>query len=103
MVKGVVCFGFPFYPAGKPEKHRLSFLENLTAPCLIIQGTRDQLGSLEWVSRQTLPSNVEIIWIEGADHDFKTLKKYNRSIDDTISEISAHTKNWLDNKLECRD
>lgn len=103
MVKGVVCFGFPFYPAGKPEKHRLSFLENLTAPCLIIQGTRDQLGSLEWVSRQNLPSNVEIIWIEGADHDFKTLKKYNRSIDDTISEISAHTKNWLDNKLECRD
>ncbi|QRV24103.1 alpha/beta family hydrolase [Marinomonas foliarum] len=95
-VKAVICFGFPFYPAGKPEKNRLSFLEGLKQPCLIIQGTRDQLGSLDWVSRQSLPDNVEVLWIEGADHDFKTLKKLNKSIDDTILELAAHTKKWLE-------
>lgn len=95
MVKAVVCFGFPFYPVGKPEKNRLSFLEKLETPCLIIQGTRDKLGSYDWVSQQSLPSNVDILWVEGADHDFKTLKKYNRSIEDTILELATNTHDWL--------
>ncbi|WP_421852062.1 alpha/beta family hydrolase [Marinomonas sp.] len=100
MVKAIVCYGFPFYPAGKPEKHRLAFLDELKSPCLIIQGTRDQLGSYEWVSQQSLPENVDIIWVEGADHDFKALKKYNTSIEDTILEIAAYTKNWLEKNIE---
>lgn len=99
MVKAVVCFGFPFYPTGKPEKHRLSFLAELKAPCLIIQGTRDQLGSYDWVSQQSLPENIEILWIEGADHDFKTLKKYNKNIEDTVLELAIHTKNWLEKNI----
>lgn len=99
MVKAIVCYGFPFYPAGKPEKHRLAFLDELKSPCLIIQGTSDQLGSYEWVSQQSLPENVEIIWVEGADHDFKTLKKYNTSIEDTILEIAAYTKHWLEKNV----
>lgn len=96
MVKGVICIGFPFYPAGKPEKHRLTFLENLTVPCLIIQGTRDRLGSLEWVTKQSLPKNVDIIWVKGADHDFKTLKKDGRNQIDTIKEITHNMTTWLD-------
>ena len=99
MVKAVVCFGFPFYPAGKPEKNRLTFLAELKSPCLIIQGTRDPLGSYDWVSQQSLPNHVEVIWIEGADHDFKTLKKYNKSIDMTILELAIHTKNWLEKNI----
>ncbi|ETX11489.1 hydrolase [Marinomonas ushuaiensis DSM 15871] len=95
MVKAIVCFGFPFYPAGKPEKNRLSFLDNLQVPCLIIQGTRDQLGSYDWVSQQSLPNNVKVIWVEGADHDFKTLKKQNQSISDTISNLAEITQTWL--------
>jgi predicted alpha/beta-hydrolase family hydrolase len=95
MVKAVICFGFPFYPAGKPEKNRLSFLSELQVPCLIIQGTRDQLGSYEWVNQQSLPNLVEIIWVEGADHDFKTLKKHGKTINNTISELATSTHNWL--------
>lgn len=99
MVKGIICFGFPFYPTGKPEKHRLTFLENLQTPCLIIQGKRDQLGAYEWVNQQTLPANVEIVWIEGADHDFKTLKKHNKDITDTILELASITQSWLNKQL----
>jgi len=98
-VKGIVCFGFPFYPAGKPEKNRLSFLDDLQAPCLIIQGTRDQLGSYDWVNQQSLPENVKIIWVEGADHDFKTLKKQNQSISDTILSLAEITHNWINQKI----
>ncbi|MEO9274277.1 alpha/beta family hydrolase [Marinomonas sp. 5E14-1] len=95
MVKAIVCFGFPFYPAGKPEKHRLSFLENMEVPCLIVQGTRDQLGSYDWVKQQSLPENVSIVWVKGADHDFKVLKKYNKTTTETISNIAEITQTWL--------
>jgi hypothetical protein len=95
MVKAIVCFGFPFHPVGKPEKNRLAFLSKIEVPCLIVQGTRDALGRYEWVSQQTLPKNIEIMWIEGADHDFKTLKKYNTTINDTINHIAAITQDWL--------
>lgn len=100
MVKAIVCFGFPFYPANKPEKNRLSFLDNLQVPCLIIQGTRDQLGSYDWVSQQSLPENVTVIWVEGADHDFRTLKKQNQSITDTISNLAEITQNWLNHSVK---
>lgn len=99
MVKAIVCFGFPFYPAGKPEKHRLSFLESMEVPCLIVQGTRDQLGSYDWVRQQSLPKNISIVWIEGADHDFKVLKKYNKTVAETISNIADITQTWLNETL----
>lgn len=99
MVKAIVCFGFPFYPAGKPEKNRLSFLDDLQVPCLIIQGTRDQLGSYDWVSQQSLPKNVKVIWLEGADHDFKTLKKQKQSISDTILSLAEITQSWLNDTV----
>jgi len=95
MVKAIVCYGFPFYPVGKPEKHRLSFLNEIQVPCLIIQGTRDPLGHFDWVSRQALPDNIDILWIEGADHDFKTLKKYNKNIAYNIRQIAEETAKWL--------
>ncbi|BFM48295.1 alpha/beta family hydrolase [Marinomonas sp. THO17] len=94
-IKGVVCYGFPFYPQGKPEKNRLSFLENLAKPCLIIQGTRDGLGNFDWVNQQTLNSKIQMHWIEGADHDFKLLKKYQRSQQDVIAELAKVTLAWL--------
>lgn len=99
MVKAIICFGFPFYPAGKSEKNRLSFLDDLQVPCLIIQGTRDQLGSYDWVSEQLLPDEVKVSWIKGADHDFKTLKNQNKSLFDTISDLAEITKNWLNDTV----
>ena len=94
-VKGVVCFGFPFYPAGKPEKNRLGFLSDLNVPCLIIQGTRDALGNYDWVTKQTLPECVKVVWVEGADHDFKTLKKQNKDVSETINDLANITYEWL--------
>jgi uncharacterized protein len=48
-VLGLVCFGYPFHPSGKPEKTRTRHLENLRTPTLILQGTRDSLGGPEEV------------------------------------------------------
>lgn len=94
-VKGIVCFGFPFYPQGKKEKHRLAFLDALTVPCLILQGTRDALGNKEWVTQQALPDHVTVSWVEGADHDFKVLKSIGMNQDDVIADLVARMNKWL--------
>jgi len=98
-VKGVICFGFPFHPPGKPEKHRLAFLEAVDVPCLIIQGTRDVFGKPIWVLEQKLNKNIEIMWVEGADHDFKTLKKQAITQDEVVSMVASMVKSWLSEKF----
>lgn len=40
----VLCLAFPVHPPGKPEKSRLSELDAVTVPVLVVQGTRDPFG-----------------------------------------------------------
>jgi predicted alpha/beta-hydrolase family hydrolase len=41
---GVLCLAFPVHPPGKPEKSRLSELDEVSVPVLIVQGTSDPFG-----------------------------------------------------------
>jgi predicted alpha/beta-hydrolase family hydrolase len=41
---GVLCLAFPLHPPGRPEKTRLSELEAVTVPVLIVQGESDPFG-----------------------------------------------------------
>ena len=49
-VAGVVCFGYPFHPPGRPEKLRTAHLEAIETPVLIVQGERDTFGRPEEVA-----------------------------------------------------
>lgn len=71
MVSGLVCLGYPFHPPGKPEKPRIEHLETLQTPTLIVQGSRDRLGSREEVAAYSLAEKIRIVWLEDGDHDFK--------------------------------
>ncbi|MBN8430925.1 alpha/beta hydrolase [Microbulbifer salipaludis] len=73
-VAGAVCLGYPFHPPGKPEKLRTEHLQTLTCPTLIVQGTRDKLGSREEVADYGLSSAIALAWLEDGDHDFKPRK-----------------------------
>ncbi|HYN19586.1 MAG TPA: alpha/beta family hydrolase, partial [Thermoanaerobaculia bacterium] len=53
-VRGLVCLGYPFHPPGNPAKLRVSHLEPLRTPALIIQGTRDPFGTPEDVAGYSL-------------------------------------------------
>lgn len=70
-VSGVVCYGYPFHPPGKPENTRLEPLQNSQAPVLIAQGTRDKLGNTDDVAGYTLPAGIQLHWLEDGDHDLK--------------------------------
>ncbi|PKQ43482.1 alpha/beta hydrolase [Pseudomonas sp. YY-1] len=70
----LVCLGYPFYAAGKPEKPRVAHLAELRTPTLIIQGERDALGNREAVAGYELSAAIELHWLQAADHDLKPLK-----------------------------
>ncbi|MBV4459322.1 alpha/beta hydrolase [Pseudomonas sp. COR58] len=70
----LVCLGYPFYAAGKPEKPRVEHLAALKVRTLIVQGERDALGNREAVEGYALSPSVEVCWLAAGDHDLKPLK-----------------------------
>jgi len=73
-VAGLLCLGYPFHPPGQPEKTRTAHLAGLRTPTLIVQGTRDSLGSREDVAGYELSPQIRIVWLEDGDHSFKPRK-----------------------------
>ncbi|KPA90538.1 alpha/beta fold hydrolase [Pseudomonas asplenii] len=73
-VQGLVCLGYPFYAAGKPDKPRVAHLADIATPTLIVQGERDALGNRQAVADYVLSPRIELCWLTAADHDLKPLK-----------------------------
>ncbi len=70
-VRGLICFGYPFHPPGKPQQTRIAHLEHLATPALIVQGTRDSFGTPDDVRDYPLAPSIRIEWIERGDHSLK--------------------------------
>lgn len=89
-VRGIVFFGFPLHPAGKPSTERADHLLKIKCPMLFLQGTRDELATPDLVQSVTskLPT-ATLINIDGADHGFKAGKQ------DLTSTLAAHTFDWM--------
>jgi hypothetical protein len=69
-VQGLVFFGFPLHPAGKPSVERAAHLTNVHVPMLFIQGTRDKLAEpalIHGVVKKLGPI-ASLCEIDGADH-----------------------------------
>jgi predicted alpha/beta-hydrolase family hydrolase len=73
-IAGLVCLGYPFHPMGTPAQLRTKHLEKMTCPALIVQGTRDIMGTRDEVSGYKLSQDIEILWLEDGDHDLKPRK-----------------------------
>ena len=81
---GIVGLGYPFHPPGKPERLRTAHLETLQTPTLIVQGTRDRLGSEEEVASYSLSPSIELAWMGDGDHSFKPRKKSGRTLEENL-------------------
>lgn len=68
---GVIVLGYPFHPPGRPHRLRISHLGELRCRALIVQGTRDALGSRAEVEGYELPAAITLAWIDDGDHDLK--------------------------------
>ncbi len=67
-VAGVLVYGYPFHPPGRPERLRTAHLETLRTNTLIVQGTRDAFGSQSDVASYALSPKITVHWIPDGDH-----------------------------------
>ncbi|PSF04972.1 alpha/beta hydrolase [Marinobacter fuscus] len=96
LVSGVVCFGYPFHPPGKPDKWRTEHFASLSPPTAIIQGSRDPFGKqLEVQARAPLPGNIRLCWLEGGDHDFRPLARQPQTQPDLIVQAARYAGEFM--------
>lgn len=91
----LVCLGYPFYAAGKPEKPRVAHLAQLKTPTLIVQGERDALGNRAAVEAYTLAPSIELMWLVAADHDLKPLKASGFTHEQHLDAAADRIAGWL--------
>jgi predicted alpha/beta-hydrolase family hydrolase len=81
---GLVCLGYPFHPPGRPQRLRVEHLRELRTPTLILQGTRDSLGSRDEAAAYQVSPQVRLVWIEDGDHSLKPTKRSGRTPDQNL-------------------
>lgn len=94
-VSGIVFYGFPLHPAGKPSTERADHLKALKIPMLFLQGSKDTLAT--WDLIETVCGSLRkatLVKLEGADHSFKAGKK------DVMSLLVNETEKWVGKKIK---
>jgi predicted alpha/beta-hydrolase family hydrolase len=95
-VAGVVLYGYPLHPAGKPEKLRVDHLSSVDLPLLFFTGSRDALALPElfdaWL--RPLPTATTHI-IEEADHSFRIPKRSGFTPETLLDWMVEQTSAWM--------
>ena len=95
-VRGLVFFGFPLHPAGKPGIERARHLDEVQVPMLFLQGTRDSLAEIGLLDEVVakLPGASSTI-IEEADHSFHVPKRSGRTDAEVLDHLCETAANWM--------
>lgn len=94
-VGALVCLGYPFHPAGKPDRLRIEHLQTLATPTLILQGERDPFGSRDEVEAFTLSDAIQIHWIPDGDHSFSTGRGSERTVEQNLKNAARALDRFL--------
>lgn len=103
-VRGLVFFGFPLHPPGKPSTDRADHLADVEIPMLFLQGERDAFGGLDLVEPlvDRLGRGATLHVVAGADHGFHVPKRTGRSDAEVLFELADRTDRWSANILAGR-
>lgn len=95
-VKGLVFFGFPLHPPGRPGTKRAEHLAQVALPMLFLQGTRDQFAELSLLRPicANLGSRATLREIETADHSFHVLKSSGKTDAEVLRELAQSVSTW---------
>ena len=94
-IKGIIFYGFPLHPPGKPSTERAEHLKGVKAPMLFLQGTKDELAT--WKLIESTCSSLKLatlIKIEGANHAFKAGKQ------NILQVLADTTKDWMEKRIK---
>ena len=97
-VTGLVFFGFPLHPAGKPSDERAKHLAGVAIPMLFLQGTRDELADLELLRPviHALGDRATLELFQDADHSFHVPARTGRKDAEVRAEVLDALARWID-------
>ena len=100
-VGGLVYYGYPLVPIGKPTPRPTDHLERIEAPQLFFCGTRDRLSPPDLITdlAARLPAaRVEVI--NDADHSFAVPKRLGRTAAEVLAELAVVTAQWVQTTVQ---
>lgn len=97
-VRGLVFLGFPLHPAGKPSDERAAHLAEVDVPMLFLQGSRDELASLELLRPlvKRLGARAMLHVFDDADHSFHVPARSGRKDAEVLGEALDVVAAWID-------
>jgi len=95
-VRGLVFFGFPLHPAGRPSAERGQHLFDIKIPMLFLQGSRDTLAALEQLEPlgKALGKRATLTLFADADHSFHVPARSGRTDAQIMCEMLDAFAAW---------
>jgi predicted alpha/beta-hydrolase family hydrolase len=99
-IRGLVLFGYPLHPPGKPGQRRDAHLPSIRVPVLVVQGSRDPFGTPDELrpALDSIPAAVTLHVVDGGDHSFKVTpggRSRQAAVDEEILRIAEE---WMRNR-----
>lgn len=96
-VRGLVFFGFPLHPPGKPSAERGAHLFDVPVPMLFLQGTRDEFADLRLLKALVgkLGPRATLRLFEDADHSFHVPARTGRKDPEVRAELADALVEWV--------
>ena len=100
-IDGAFFLGLPLHNLDQPEKVDADSLYRIVSPMLFVQGTRDRQCNIptlqHTLTRIGAPTALHLS--DGADQNFKALKKSGRTTEEIHAESTHAVTNWLKRRL----
>ena len=95
-VRGLVFYGFPLHPPGKPSTDRADHLADVELPMLFLQGERDAFGGLDLMEPlvDRLGSRAALHVVAAANHGFHVPSRSGRTDTEVLAELADRTASW---------
>jgi len=100
-VCGLAFLGFPLHPAGRPSQDRGAHLFDVQIPMLFLQGSRDNLASLDQLDPlcKKLGWRATLILFADADHSFHVPARTGRKDAQVLGEMIDAFAAWLEGAI----
>ena len=101
-VVGLMFFGFPLHPAGKPSIDRAQHLAGIKVPMLFVQGTRDELADAGLIEPtvEALRATATLHWVPEGDHSLHVPAKSGRTDAQVLDTALDAARAWVERILE---
>lgn len=99
---GMLFYGYPLHPPGRPEQLRVEHWPDVPVPCLFLQGDRDTFGSPDLLEEnlRRLPRRARVHVVPGGDHSLKVTGKYApdgraRTAETVMASLGDLVEEWV--------